>query len=36
MPTLLIDWVEVEGPLTTEVNRAKKSGIFPMKEDDQE
>ena len=34
VPTLLIDWVEVEGPLTTEANRAKRSGILPKKEDD--
>ena len=34
MPTLLIDWVEVEGPLTTEANRAKRQGILPKKEDD--
>lgn len=29
MPTLLVDWVEVEGPLTTESDRAKRTGMFP-------
>lgn len=36
MPTLLIDWVEVEGPLTTDADRAKREGILPEKEDDPE
>jgi len=34
MPTLLIDWVEVEGPITTEANRAKRIGILPENEKD--
>ena len=29
MPTLLVDWVEVEGPLTTEADRAKRKGLLP-------
>ena len=29
MPTLLVDWVEVEGPLTTEDDRANRIGLFP-------
>jgi hypothetical protein len=29
MPTLLVDWVEVEGPLTTDADRAKRKGLFP-------
>ncbi len=28
MPLLLVDWVEIEGPLTTEVDRAKRRGLF--------
>ena len=34
MPTLLIDWVEVEGPITTEATRKKRSGILPNNEED--
>ncbi|MEC9351791.1 MAG: DUF1592 domain-containing protein [Planctomycetota bacterium] len=33
MPTLLIDWVELEGPLTTEALRANKKGLLPEKDD---
>ena len=29
MPTLLMDWVEVEGPITTEATRKKRFGILP-------
>ncbi|MBM81663.1 MAG: hypothetical protein CMJ78_13875 [Planctomycetaceae bacterium] len=29
MPTLLVDWVEIEGPLTTDDHRAKRNGLFP-------
>jgi hypothetical protein len=29
MPTLLVDWVEVEGPLTTAGDQAKRAGLFP-------
>lgn len=34
MPTLLVDWVEVEGPLTTEADRAKRKGLFPTSAND--
>ncbi|NRB28377.1 MAG: DUF1595 domain-containing protein, partial [Roseibacillus sp.] len=34
MPTLLIDWVEREGPLLGETDQAKREGILPEKEDD--
>ncbi len=34
MPTLLVDWVEVEGPLTTEADRAKREGLFPANAND--
>jgi len=34
MPTLLVDWVEVEGPLTTQSDRAKREGLFPANADD--
>ena len=34
MPTLIIDWVEVEGPITTEATRKKRSGILPNNEED--
>lgn len=34
MPTLLVEWVEVEGPLTTEADRARRNGLLPEKEDD--
>jgi hypothetical protein len=34
MPLLLIDWVEVEGPLATEADRAKRSGMIPTDQDD--
>jgi hypothetical protein len=34
MPTLLVDWVEVEGPLTTEADRAKRQGLFPANPND--
>ena len=33
MPTLLIDWVEIEGPITAEATR-KRSGILPNNEED--
>ncbi|MEQ8790856.1 MAG: DUF1592 domain-containing protein [Pirellulaceae bacterium] len=29
MPTLLVDWVEIEGPLTTDAHRRKREGLFP-------
>ncbi len=29
MPLLLIDWVEIEGPLLTEADRASREGLFP-------
>lgn len=29
MPTLLVDWVDVEGPLTTNAHRASREGLFP-------
>ncbi|MEM7235538.1 MAG: DUF1592 domain-containing protein, partial [Planctomycetota bacterium] len=34
MPLLLVDWVEVEGPLTTDADRAKRDGLFPEKDAD--
>lgn len=34
MPTLLVDWVEVEGPLTTDAHRAKRKGLFPANAND--
>jgi len=34
MPLLLIDWVEVEGPLTTEAIQARRAGLMPRKEND--
>lgn len=34
MPTLLVDWVEVEGPLTTDADRAKRKGLFPANAND--
>ncbi len=30
MPLLLVDWVEVEGPLTTDADRKKREGMFPV------
>ena len=32
MPLLLVDWVEVEGPVTTEADRKKREGIFPLRQ----
>ncbi len=34
MPLLLVDWVEIEGPLSTEADRAKREGVFPRIPDD--
>ena len=34
VPTLLMDWVEVEGPIMTEVTRKKRFGILPNNEED--
>ena len=34
VPTLLMDWVEVEGPITTEATRKKRFGILPNNEED--
>ena len=34
VPLLLVDWVEVEGPLATEANRSKRKGVMPEHEDD--
>ena len=34
MPTLLVDWVEVEGPLTTDSDRVKRTGLFPTSAND--
>jgi hypothetical protein len=34
MPLLLVDWVEIEGPLLNESDRAKRSGVFPTNEED--
>ena len=34
MPLLLVDWVEVEGPMTTEADQGKRSGIIPADESD--
>ncbi|MCA9212481.1 MAG: DUF1592 domain-containing protein [Planctomycetales bacterium] len=28
-PLLLVDWIEIEGPLLTDADRAKRAGIFP-------
>jgi len=36
MPTLLIDWAEIEGPLTTETVRTNKKGLMPGKDDPKE
>lgn len=33
-PTLLIDWIEWEGPLTTDAERDKRKGFFPEQEGD--
>ena len=30
MPLLLVDWVEVEGPLTTDADRKKREGMYPV------
>ena len=34
MPLLLVDWVEIEGPLKTDSVRAKRKGVIPENEDD--
>jgi len=34
MPLLLIDWVEIEGPLLTQAVRASREGLFPADADD--
>ncbi len=34
MPLLLVDWAEIEGPLTTEADRAKRRGLFPSNGED--
>ena len=34
VPLLLVDWVEVEGPLATEEDRSKREGVIPKNEDD--
>jgi hypothetical protein len=34
MPTLLVDWVEVGGPLTTDAHRRKREGLFPKNAND--
>ena len=34
VPLLLVDWVEVEGPLATEDDRSKRKGVIPENEDD--
>jgi mono/diheme cytochrome c family protein len=34
MPLLLVDWVEIEGPLLEEFDQAKRSGVFPDKQAD--
>jgi hypothetical protein len=36
MPTLLVEWVEVEGPLMTETVRANRKGLMPGKDDPEE
>ena len=36
MPLLLVDWVEVEGPLTTAVDSAKLQGVLPATEESTE
>ncbi len=36
MPTLLIDWVEIEGPLMTETVRANRKVLMPGKDDPEE
>ena len=36
MPLLLLDWMEIEGPLLNEADRAKRSGVFPEDEKDSE
>lgn len=33
-PLLLIDWIEWEGPLTTDADRAKRAGLMPTTADD--
>jgi hypothetical protein len=30
MPLLLVDWIEIEGPLVTEADRACRDGVFPI------
>ena len=34
MPLLLIDWIEIEGPLKTEADLAKRKGLMPANEKD--
>ncbi len=34
VPLLLVDWVEVEGPLASEDDRSKRKGVIPKSEDD--
>ena len=34
MPLLLVDWVEIDGPLTTEDDRVKRRGLWPVRADD--
>ena len=34
MPLLILNWFEVEGPLTTEADRAKRQGVIPANADD--
>ena len=34
MPTLLLDWIQVEGPILTDDDLAKREGVFPANETD--
>ncbi len=34
MPLLLIDWIEIEGPIKTEVDLAKRKGLMPVNKKD--
>ena len=36
MPLLLVDWIEIEGPILTDSDLAKRAGVFPDDEEDRE